>query len=216
MTDDGKTDKLEGLLKDTIQFMAGACKSFDDELTGEGFRLASCIRMLVNDTEKGRSLLSRLGLKGMFFYDICPEYNPGFDLPFSGLAIVVIGGGQSLKKYVARLDDSPHVPQKKVSFDAWWNKPVIVDQKKNISITRKALILSVANTAVGPVNIKLTGQYQRIMESYTIDYDKEGIYGVEPDMVAVEFASARHVAFEILRSIEDQFKNFCEQPANQP
>lgn len=208
MTDANKADSLKELLKETVRFMTSSCRSFDDELTGEGFRLASCVRMLVNDTDKGRSLLSRLGHKGMFFYDVCPEHDPRFDLPFSGLAIVIIGGGRALKRYVPRLDDAPNVPQRKASFDEWWNKPVIVDQQKNITITRKTLILSVANTAVGPMNTQLTGQYQKIMENYAVDFEKEGIYGVAPEMVAVEFASARHVAFEILKSIEEQFPEY--------
>jgi hypothetical protein len=204
-TEKGQTTEL---VKNVLHFMHGSCQSFDDEILGEATRLAVCLKALVHDSIANRSLLGRLGHKNMYFYDICPDYDPSLGLPFSGLAIVIIGGGRALQRYVPRLDLSPRVVQKKASFDQWWSRPVIIDEKKKMSLARKGIILSAANTALGGVDKKLNADYEALLKDLPRSSGEEEMLGVSSDMTQVIAASVRHIAFELLLSIEEQFPDY--------
>lgn len=193
--------ELKKYLQDLVLFMRQSAESYDEELTGEAPRLAVCIKILVNETKQTRSLLGQLGLKKMFFYDIAPDYNPELALPFSALAIVTIG--KAKHRYLPRLEAFGRIEPKRVSFDAWWNKPVIVDPERKLTLTRREIVLAVSNTHAGMANKKLDEAYNNLLRRRSPVWDAE-MTVVDAEMLYVEFASVRHMAFEILRSLEDQ------------
>jgi len=204
MTDALMTEQdLKDYLTEILIFMNSSTESFDNKCMGEARRLAACIRILVEDTTQSRSLLGQLGLKNLFFYDDAPDYNPELDLPFSGLAVVTLGG--KTHKYAARLDSNVRSKTKKVSLDQWWNKPVIVDKKREMSLSRKDVTLAVGSSNIGEINPKLTGTFEVLLRKEPRSWITDSA-AVPLDMIEIEYTSLRQIAFELLNSLEDQLK----------
>ncbi len=202
MTDALMTEgDLKNYLRDIIGFMRDSALAYDNRCMGEARRLAACVRALVQDTGQSRSLLGQLGLKKLFFYDDAPDYNPELGLAFSGLAVVTLGG--KVHRYAPRLDNNVRSKKKKAAFDEWWTKPVIVDEKVKLSMTRETITLAVASSNIGEINPKLTGAFDELQRKESAGWVNAGP-GVAPDMVEIEFASVRQIAFELLNSLEDQ------------
>lgn len=195
-------NELTDYMRALIEFLRESAKSFDKGCDGEARRMAACIKALVYDSKQTKSVLGRLGLTGMFFYDYSPDYNPKIDLPFSGLAIVTLGG--KTMRYVPRLSQDDRIKVKTVSLKEWLEKPVIVDTSKNTRITRESIVLSVANANIGIINQELTGAYERL----TLKPYDESIMAPIGDLIQIEYASVRHIAFELILSMEDQFPEY--------
>ncbi|MBI5888574.1 MAG: hypothetical protein HZB82_07690 [Deltaproteobacteria bacterium] len=204
MTDALMTEQdLKDYLTEILIFMNSSADSFDNRCVGEARRLAACIRILAEDTAQSRSLLGQLGLTNLFFYDDAPDYNPELGLPFSGLAVVTLGG--KTHKYAARLDNNVRSKTRKVSFDQWWHKPVIVDEKRKMSLTRRDVTLAVASANIGEINPKLTGAFEELLRKESRGWITDSTV-VPLDMIEIEYASLRQIAFELLNSLEDQLK----------
>lgn len=204
MTDTLMTEHdLKDYLTKILIFINSASESFDNRCVGEARRLGACLRILVEDTAQSRSLLSQLGLNNLFFYDDAPDYNAKLGLPFSGLAIVTLGG--KAHKYAARLDNNVRSKTRKVSFEQWWHKPVIVDEKREMSLTRRDIALAVASSNIGEINPKLTGAFEELMRKESRGWITDST-AVPLDMIEIEYASLRQIAFEFLNSLEDQLK----------
>ncbi len=198
---------LKGYLRDVVKFMKDSCEAFDLGIPGEAKRLAVCIRILVHDMDQAPSLLTRLGRKDIFFYDECPDYRPELNLPFSGLAVVTIGG--SKPRYTPRLGLNPRIQMKKVTFTEWWNKTVIADPEKKVKLTRASIVLNVANSVGGPVESRLDEAYDRLTQAYFSGPVVE-IAGGKPYDAQIEFASVRQMAFEVLKSLVEQLPEYFQ------
>lgn len=133
-------DVLKTIFNNQIQFLISSCDSFNDNFEEEAIRLATVVRVLLHDTEYSTSLLNQLNLKNIEFYDSASDYDPQNLLETLGLVAIRIGVGKP-PKIIVRLDDKPY---KKVSFDEYWNKTVIVDSQKN-KFKRKNLILNLTS-----------------------------------------------------------------------
>ncbi len=198
---------LKGYLRDVVKFMKDSCDAFDLGVPGEAKRLAVCIRILVHDMDQAPSLLTRLGRKDILFYDECPDYRPEVGLPFSGLAVVTIGGPKP--RYAPRLGLNPRIQMKKVTFKEWWNKVAVADPEKKVKLTRAAIVLNVANSVGGPVELKLDAAYNRLTQAY-FNGPVADITGGTPYDAQIEFASVRQIAFELLRSLVEQLPEFFQ------
>jgi len=198
---------LKGYLRDVVKFMKDACDAYDLGVPGEAKRLAVCIRILVHDMDQAPSLLTRMGRKDIMFYDECPNYKPELGLPFSGLAVVTIGGPKP--RYTPRLGLNPRIQMKKVTFKEWWNKVAVADPEKKVSLTRAAVVLNVANSVGGPVESKLDAAYDKLIQAY-FNGPVADIAGGTPYDAQIEFASVRQIAFEILRSLVEQLPEFFQ------
>lgn len=198
---------LKGFLRDLVKFMKDSCDAFDLGFPGEAKRLAVCIRILVHDMDQSPSLLTRLGRKDIFFYDECPDYRPELNLPFSGLAVVTIGGPKP--RYTPRLGLNPRIQMKKVTFTDWWNKVAVADPEKKVKLTRAAIVLNVANSVGGPVESRLNEVYDRLTQVYFNGPVVE-IAGGTPYDAQIEFASVRQVAFEVLKSLVEQLPEYFQ------
>jgi hypothetical protein len=198
---------LKGYLRDLVKFMKESCDAFDLGVPGEAKRLAVCIRILVHDMDQAPSLLTRLGSKDILFYDECPVYRPELGLPFSGLAVVTIGGPKP--RYTPRLGLNPRIQMKKVTFKEWWNKVVVADPEKKVTLTRATIILNVANSVGGPTESRLDAAYEKLTQAY-FNGPVADIEGGTPYDAQIEFASVRQIAFELMRSLVEQLPEFFQ------
>src|SRR4030067_2615613 len=158
MTQMEKSQDLEGTLRGIINFRQHAGVSFDKAANGEARRLAVCILTLTEDTKATPSLLSRMGLKEIPFLDSSPDYNEKLDLPLCGLTLVTLGAKSM--NYIPRFDKSPNI--KSLSFDLWWNKPVIINKDENVSMTRRDIAYAVAASNVGTTNPRPPTAFQEL------------------------------------------------------
>ena len=202
MTEIAKAQDPKTLLRSIIKFMQSAGESFDANAIGEARRLAVCILGLVEETNALPSLLTRLGLKNIAFYDSSPDYNPEMDLPMSGLTLVTLGAKNM--NYVPRFERNVKI--KAVSFENWWNKPVFVDKSKDISLTRKDIVYAVAASNVGTTNMELLGTYEEITRN--LPFGQATTSGLSTEMVQPLFASVRQISFEILGSLRDAAEQY--------
>lgn len=198
---------LKAYLRGLVKFMNDSCDAYDLGIPGEAKRLAVCIRILVHDMDQAPSLLTRLGRKDILFYDECPDYRADLGLPFSGLAVVTIGGPRP--RYTPRLGMNPRIKMKKAPFKDWWNKIVVVDPEKKVELTRAAIVLNVANSMGGPVDDKLDEAYMKLTEAYFSGPIAE-IEGGKPYDAQIEFASVRQMAFEALKSLVEQLPEYFQ------
>ncbi len=198
---------LKGYLRELVRFMKDSCDAFDLGIPGEAKRLAVCIRILVHDMDQAPSLLTRLQRKDILFYDECPNYRPELELPFSGLAVVTIGGPKP--RYTPRLGCNPRIQMKKVTFKEWWNKTIIADPGRKVNLTRADVILNVANSVGGPVESKLDEAYDKLIQTYFNGPVVE-IAGGKPYDAQIEFASVRQMAFEVLKTVVEDLPEFFQ------
>jgi len=148
---------LKKHLDEQLQFIELSCESFDNSFEGESKRIAVSIRILLHDTTSSHSLLKQLNMKNIDFYDSAIEYNESSQTTHHGLIYLATAPPEN--RYVAMLDGAPSIYIKKVKFDEWWNKTVLVDVKKN-KLSRKDLILITANQDGGAhVDTKLNEIY---------------------------------------------------------
>jgi len=202
MTQMEKSQNLEGTLRAIIDFMQNSGISFDSAATGEARRLAVCILTLTEDTKQVPSLLSRMGLKEIPFIDSSPDYDEKLDLPMCGLAIVTLGA--KTMNYIPRFDKNPRV--KNLSFDLWWNKPVLVNKDENVSMTRRDIVYAVAASNVGTTNPKLHAAFEAISNS--VPFGQTTTVSLKADMAQPLLASVRQISFELLGSLYDHVPQY--------
>lgn len=197
-------EDLKSHLKEQIQFLLRSGQSYDEGFTSEAKRLAVVIRVLLHDTRRSISLLKLLEKKNILFYDTAYEYDPYNLAPTT--ALVMMGVGPEGAKYIPPLDDDmrAHLNDRKVSFEKWWNKIVIADTNGN-KLTRKDLILSVANTDGGAhIDPKLNKDYATLTKFNSLGW-KYVSGEVEEDLLGSELASIRQINHEVLKSLKVEF-----------
>ncbi len=192
-------EELQQHLKDTVQALELSVRAFDEGFDGEAKRLAAAIRVLVHDTSYSKSLLDQLEQKIIPFYDTCaPRPNHNY-ITYSGLTATDITPQSAT--YIALLDNLPpdHSPHW-VSFDAWWNRIVFIDQKGS-ETSRKDLILSIANkdggTHVDPV---LDEKYANLSRHNALGWRFSNATSDVP-LEGPEKAATRQIAHEVLKSL---------------
>jgi hypothetical protein len=191
--------ELEEQLKHQLSFLKNSASLVDQGHLEESKRLAVAMRVLVHDSATSHSLLGLLGVKGIAFCDTAGDHNPRNLLPHQGLvAIHVTGEGA---RYAAMLDDSPHGQGTAVAFDQWWNKVVVVDSERN-ALTRRDLVLAVANKDGGAhVDPELSKVYARLSRSNSLGWAFTGAEGTLPLDNPVP-ASIRQMAHELIKTLE--------------
>lgn len=199
-------DELLHHLREQIEFLRASASSFDNGHEDEAKRLAVVIRVLVHDTKNSTSLLTQLNKKNINFYDSAADYNPSLSLPaHSGLAIMRISAEAS---WVAPLDDMPpsRNKNKKVTFEEWWNKKIVLVDEENNRFTRRLLVINVADTDGGAhVDPNLNVAYANLSRFSSLGWkffrnDVEGDF----ENRAV-LPSIRQIAHEVLKTLKDEF-----------
>jgi len=195
-------EDLQQHFRDSLRFLEDSSKSYDDGFEGESKRLAATIRTLVHDTSRSKSLLTHLGTKEVLFIDSAYANFPDNTMSYCGLVAMHMGTGAA-PRYIALLDSAKTKP---VPFDAWWDGVIFDDGRKN-TITRKELILSIANKDGGShVDEKLDEKYGNLSRNnsmgWRISQDGQDL----GPMRAPEKASVRQIAHEVLKTLKPGYE----------
>lgn len=193
-------------LSDQIYFLKRSSENYDQGYTVESKSLASHMRTLVHDTNSSTSLLIhlRVKLKMKFFNTAIPE------TPFGlcGITTTTAGGGETF--YNPPLDNLSEIRLRNpwVPFKVWWEDMKVLSDGKN-RFSRKDLVLALANKDGGShVDDKLPKAYTELTRLNSLNvYHQEEQSGELVNVIGVEMASIRQVAFELLASLEKQFPN---------
>ena len=202
-------DELLAHLKEQIAFMKKSADSYDNGFEGEAKRLAVAIRILVHDTQKSKALLTSLDRKNINFYDSASDYDSNrVVVSHSGLVLKKFmfpeGGGE----YEAPLDDLPpsRNKNKKVNFDQWWDKRIIIRDNQKNTFARKDLVLTVANTEGGAhVDSNLDQAYAKLSRFHSLGWKFFRGDVVEDFKNSPVLPSIRQIAHEVLKTLNDEF-----------
>ena len=189
-------DELRVHLEDHLGFLRSSAEAFDSGQTGEAKRLAVSLRVLFHDTSQSHSLLSQLDrLRGKFISTAFP-HDPRNDATHSGLIMTSMSATHAA--YVAPLDDT--ILERWLSFPEWWGEIVFVDNQR-VTLTRKALVLAVANQDGGAhVDPKLSDVYSRLSRHNSLGWVLTS-GGVSSAIESPERAAVRQLAHEALKTL---------------
>jgi hypothetical protein len=181
-------------LNDHLQFLISSSDAFDAGTSGEAKRLATSLRVLFHDTSRSRSLLGQLRRLGGKFISTTVPPTAGNLSTHGGLMITAISEAES--SYYAPLDAGWIV--RWLPFDDWWNEVVFIDDQK-AELTRKTLVLAVANKDGGAhVDPKLDEVYARLSRHNSLGWvhipGKKVIQNPER-------AAIRQISHEALRTL---------------
>lgn len=199
------TEDAEAYLKALIHFMLESTQAYDMGFEGEAQRLAVTIRVLFEGPDGSGPLLNRIGHE-LYLYDNSPDYNPALNLPYSALALYAPKKGQ--EAYAPRMGRNPGVPVRKATLDEWLYKAVVIDKERGLQLTRKDIIENVANTyGDGSVRPKLNQEFNKLILDKPVGWvnEKKGVK--RSTLQYIQFASTRHMAWEVLLALEEQVQH---------
>lgn len=199
-------EELKSKLKEQIQLLKNSTKLYDDGCIIEAYNMSNRIRLLLHDTKNSSSLLNQLKKKNILFYDTSIDDKADNPLPLKGLIYMKIklySGNIKEVTNVPRSEVSPPNPIKKIPFEEWWDK-IILDDKNGNKLTRRGLVLYVAETDGGAhVDPSLDEPYVRITKGHSLGKYSVVSKGETSIDNNVELPSIRQIAYEILLSFEN-------------
>jgi hypothetical protein len=187
-------------LKRQFGFLARSCHSFDAGYHDEAIRIAQCIRVLMHDTGKQRSLLTHLNAKSVSLMstclDIASKMRPGSRVQmFNGMGM--FRSSPEGASYFPKLDDSMF--QHDLPVEQWWAETVfILDPETWVS--RKRVVLDAADKDGGAhVDAALTPIYERLVDSGDLGcfFDEQG---TEIRVTGHHYVALRQMGHELLNS----------------
>lgn len=195
------SEELQKKLEEHLNFLEKSAKDFDEGDYAEAQRMASSLRILLNDAGRNHALLKTLGvLDSIYFYDCAFDYNPGLLKVFHSLISV----GMLSRRYSPLYDSRG--TQKKIPFNEYWNKPIFHDKNDNI-FSRKDIIDYVANQDGGAhVDPRITKAYYELSRGNSLGWT--GRDGEEEFVIdGAEQAAIRQITHEVLKTFrEDTYK----------
>jgi hypothetical protein len=203
MNEKEKRSRIELLAKfdEQIHFLETSANQFDLGDDAEAIRMAVCLRILLHDTKRNRSLLSQLNKKNTKFLDSAFEDKSNIPVPYSGLVSVHMTKGKV--RYVASLDDIPRV--KLVDFDKWWNSIIFKDAVRQ-QISRKELVVTMADQDGGAhVDSSLDKKYSQLIKGSLL-FQKYSIDGkIWFNMKNIERVAMRQISHEVLKTLKSGY-----------
>lgn len=201
-------DELSAHLADHIAFLKASAVAFDEGFDAEAKRLAVSLRVLLHDTNSSHSLLGQLGRLDLPFLSTAVPRDSRSIIAHTGL--VMIAGRGVATRHEAMLDGVPMVAWR--SFAEWWNEVIIVDDER-AELTRRALVLAVANRDGGAhVDPKLNETYARLSRANSIGWTRHS-GGQSAPIGMVEWSSIRQIAHEVLRTLVPDYRAKNTKPA---
>ena len=207
-------DELLNQLKEQISFLITSSNLFDQWKTEEAKRIAVQLRILLHDTGRSKSLLSQLDLKSVPFLNTATPFSPENLVSHVGLLKFKFHNPSGRRPWVIPRGTPDELPKNsKVSFQEWWDMPVVVARGKieNITFSRKNVVLHVANTDGGAhMDDALDKKYTALSKWNAI-----GIVtvqrGVEKPIENPILPCIRQIAHELLVSIQEYFPNLFNE-----
>lgn len=208
-------------LKRNIGFIRRSCELYDQGYAEEAIRIATALRVLLHDTNRSKSLLSHLKVKGiMRLGSSCYPPPPGVTM-FEGMGRLTaqVSGREVSRRLDPVLDEDAfkHIP---VPIEQWWEMPVYVqnrllrnsagrDEVVQTYLTRKDIILAAANKDGGAhVDEKLEPNYERLAASGALGMYldqvtvEDGTTVVLPPLEDAHLVYLRQMGYEVLNSFD--------------
>jgi len=193
-------DKYCDQLRRQLGFLHRSCWLFDSGYHDEAIRIATAVRILVHDTAKSTSLLSKLSAKSVNLLSTCePMEHINTCLFFEGLD--KYGSGN----FTPKLGNSCF--KEEIPVDLWWQQVVILLERGR-RITRRDLALAAANRDGGAHVDDLTPDYQRltdgswVLASQCAPVDPDNDLWTQDIFRETHFMALRQVGYEVLNSPE--------------
>ena len=187
-------------LKRQLGFLKRSCSLYDMGNQEEAIRIATCIRVLVHDTNQSISLLTHLNARTINLFTTYlepPEGENGYEV-MTALAMGVINMGKGGEYgYGPNLDDFSS-SSAVLPVDEWWNQ--IVWSPK---LSRRDIVLTAANQDGGAhVDSKVDPKYKSLaddalMDKITIRFDGKEYHQSFSDM---HLMTLRTMGNELLKS----------------
>lgn len=160
-------NELEAHLKKQVGFLRNSCALYDSGQASEAERIALTLRVLLHHQGSSRSLLVQLGLREtLLFHDVMGECPSSLEPPDSGRDTFMVrfgaGGlriGGGVPEYVPNLGK----PVRSIPFNDWWEQILIIRSLEGINLSRRDIVLDVANTdGGGHVDATIPGNYAAV------------------------------------------------------
>ena len=196
-------DRFKKHVSAQLRFIERSCQVFDAGDEAEVQRIATSVRVICHQTGQSMSLLTHLSATGISMLSTaCSPVGPGTLTAPSNLASLVIqrtDEGVTFKS-TAPLDDAPM--KRFIPFADWW-KTEIVCLTAGVQMTRKALVLAVANQDGGAhVDATLNPDYTVIKSGAGLvaTFQPAGGNPVEIPLESHSVATLRQIGYEVLHS----------------
>jgi hypothetical protein len=202
-------------LNEQIYFIEKSFENYDSNEI-EAKRVATHIRTLVHDTSNSVSLLKKLDFKNIMFIDTnAPKSafsywkldgigmsNGVFDnSPYIGIVGKELLGNSdgsiSIKYFPIYKQWTNFIP--KIDFETWWNAE-IYDNRNGDILTRKGLILNVANKDGGAHIDNLKKEYKSFKKNDIIQFNVNGSLQGFDNIPA--YSAVMQIAWELVETIK--------------
>jgi len=190
-------------------FLSRSCQSFDAGFHDEAIRIAQCIRVLMHDTQRQKSVLTHLGAKHQITltstcFDIASKVTDPTSLAFGSRPNMFNGMG----RYSFDPDGTQYFPKlgggmfrSNLPVEIWWKQTVFI-LDSDTWVCRKDVVLSAAEKDGGAhVDAKLTPYYERLIESGDLGYFADE-NGVDRPITGHHYVALRQIGYEVLSSPE--------------
>lgn len=192
---------LQDSFEKQLSFIEKSSIAYDSGDLDEAVRIATHIRTLFHHTSKSISLLSQLGLdtSTKFINTKLPDFPPGPIIVYHGLISTSFRDGH----YVPILGTGP---TSFVDFETFWEKDVVVIDKKGNKFTRKTIVGFVADTDGGAhVDPGLDKEYADLSRNNSLGWFGINSNGETNPLYGAALASIRQIGYEILRTFNRDY-----------
>lgn len=212
-------DELKQQFEEQIGFLQQSCKLYDQGRVAEAKRLSVTLRILLNDEGRGTSLFKQLEMKQLNFYNSAKSLPPS-TTAFQQSEALLIGSDIVAGVFVPLYSHAKDLASL-VDFNTWWNMPVLLTADRSEALSRKEIIISMANKDGGAhVDRQLDSKYARFsrlsgMGHLTAQNVPLGPNGELPQSLAgvhfervplAEYATVRQIAHEVLETLNRQIE----------
>jgi hypothetical protein len=204
-------DELEQELAGQIAALTASCNGYDAGNRWEGPRIATAVYNLVNDgKKKSLSLLTQLGIRNSIKYISHATARDPRNLmawaPLIGMEMSYDGKTNIETEYYPILDTDENSLVRRISFSEWWNEPIF-ENSRGAQLSRMNLTFALRSKDGGshfdpelPIGLYLELKQTGFGLSVAA-HDGNGQVVGKPAKNG-HLATMRHIAFELLQSID--------------
>jgi hypothetical protein len=213
-------EDLEQQLREQLGFLTTSCRLYDSGEKPEAKRLAATLRTLLHDTRSSHSLLAQLGLLGLGFTNTNLPFDPRNLAGHNGLLLMKLTMGKELQEgsFEPRVLGPPGISPGRMPFQTWWEKDVILVDESRTQITRRDVVLFVANQDGGShVDPDLDAVYHALSRGQAMGWKVHTPEGERP-MSEPTAPCLRQIAYEVLETLAQrrQISPFDRKPTWYP
>jgi len=197
-----KKEELKKHFEEQLRFIEKSSIAYDNGDLDEAKRIATSLRLLFHHTDKSIPLLSQLGLdKTTKFIDTkLPDFQSGPIITYHGLISVSFGEDH----YVPNLGKEPI---SLVNYDNYWEKEIVLIDKKGNNFTRKDIVCEVANTDGGAhVDPTLKTKYSDLSRNNSIGWITQNNFGEVKQLYGAALATIRQIGHEVLLTFNPNYE----------